>query len=109
MPDWSDDEDRRIRERYRDLGADACLSVLTDRTRGAIQHRAHELGETTPKLSSDLPWDADEDQVIRQHYPDAGSDLEDMLPGRTRRAIKERAHRLGITYAGLPRGLRQFE
>lgn len=109
MPDWTDEDDACIQELYPQGGADPCRARLSHHSRNSIQHRASTLRLTTPKASSDERWDTDEDRVIQEHYPDAGSDLEDMLPGRTRRAIKERARRLGIAYTGPPRGLRQFE
>ena len=105
---WTAEEDAILRGHYPAGGADACLSRLPGRGRNPIQHRATVLGLTRGRESSGEPWKRQEDDVIRRYYPSDGSDIEDLLPGRTRKAIRERARRLGVAYSGPPRGLLQY-
>jgi hypothetical protein len=44
-----------------------------------------------------IPWTPGEDALVRQHYATLGPDaLLAQLPGRSRNAVKARAHRLGV-------------
>lgn len=41
-------------------------------------------------------WSKEEDELIRVHYPELGSGCHELMPHRTKTAIRTRAHRLGI-------------
>jgi hypothetical protein len=107
MTDWTAAEDATLCATYHS-GITAVAARLPRHTRQAIQRRATHLRLTRPKQSADTPWAADEDAVIRRHYPASGSDITDMLPERTPKAIRLRAARLGVRYRGEPRGLLQY-
>lgn len=42
-------------------------------------------------------WAQEEDDILRVHYVSMGSKVANLLPGRTRKACKDRAYQLGLT------------
>lgn len=98
--DWLPAEDKIIKKHYPTGGADACLPAMAGRRRNSIQKRAGELGLTRKKSSSSRRWSTIEDDLIRANYADVGgSALTEKLPGRSAKAIRLRAARLGVATA----------
>jgi hypothetical protein len=52
-------------------------------------------GEESVKVPQ---YTAAEKEIIAKHYPSMGSDVEQMLPGRTRKSIQNKAAHMGIKY-----------
>jgi hypothetical protein len=42
-------------------------------------------------------WTEQEDQMIRDYYPEYGAQIHEWLPGRTEKAVHRRAYRMGIS------------
>lgn len=52
-------------------------------------------------MSGTVKWTPEEDDVLRRHYAEHGDRWHmwaELLPGRTTKAIFQRAHRLGISH-----------
>ncbi len=91
---WTQAADAVLRERYQRDGPQACARTL-GRTLKAIQNRARKLGIAAPSRSP--AWSPAEDSVLRRDYAARGPDgCAPDLPGRTRSAIVNRAHVLGL-------------
>lgn len=96
---WSTEEDNILRQHWRPgEWNDVLLSLLPGRKRLTIQRRAAKLCLTRPMQSSALPWQRHEDEILRKYYAQEGAAVADRLPGRSEKACKLQARRLGLSY-----------
>ncbi|MBE3084737.1 MAG: SANT/Myb domain-containing protein, partial [Bacteroidetes bacterium] len=57
-----------------------------------------EGGKTAPCPPNKIPWTAEEDEILKSFYPTSfQNEIESKLPGRTFKAIRERALKLGLS------------
>lgn len=77
-------------------------ALFPGRSVAAIRKKAYELGLRSHRPGR-VRWEPREDALIEEHYPLKGSAWDrwaDLLPGRTERAIRTRASRLGVKVEG---------
>ena len=88
---WTRTELDCVRDLYPDY--DVMLSVLPDRSRGAIAHKARQLGLVPPLRI----WSDGEARALRQPYVTgiAIETLVEILPGKSRKQIWHKAHHMG--------------
>lgn len=100
---WTPEEDAVVRENYPSHGGawDGWSRLLPGRTVEAVRVHAYKLGAVTPANRD--AWTPDEDEVVRERYPEVGSrspEWAELLPNRTPSAIRRRANKLGLRYRG---------
>jgi hypothetical protein len=91
MP-WSEEEDNLIVSRWPTSASPAEMQrLLPHRTIRALGDRASRLG--VRRNEPMRPWSEAEDNTIRELFPESQStdELVEMLPGRSMRAIRDRA------------------
>lgn len=97
--DWTHAEHEALRRLWQPgAWTDALLAALPGRSKWVIQRRAHELGLSRPMKSSSLAWSAVEDALLLARYPHDGASVAAALPGRSRKAVRLRAARLGVRF-----------
>lgn len=97
---WTPDDDDRLRNIWEpgQPWSDDLLAQFPGRSKAAIQRRASHLGLT--RKTEGAPWTEEENAILRAHYPALGQGTITHLPGRTGKAVKLQADRLGIIYTG---------
>ena len=71
------------------------LPLLPRHTKSQIINQASVLGLTTNKR---LAWTLEEDEILREYYPEMGSKIISLLPNRTVQSILQRANAFGLEY-----------
>ena len=97
---WTAHEDSIIRENYPTMGT-AVQSLLTGRTKDACQQRANFLGVTqreyaNRQMNPKNKWSEEEDEILREYYPQMGSRVAERLPNRSETSCYTRAYKLGL-------------
>lgn len=93
---WTEAEKDVIRTWYA-LGAGIAFvaTLLPERARHSITAMAYNMGVTSARS-----WNSQECQILKQFYPEKGTAVADMLPGRTPEAVKIKACEMGIKFRG---------
>lgn len=89
---FSEEEIQIIKDYYsRENGTKIVQSLLPDKSKYAILSKAKELGLTKTKH-----WTKEEDDIIKQYYPEESSNVSRRLPGRSKKSCTSRAKKLGV-------------
>lgn len=102
-PDWSADEDDRLRDAYANGERIDLVAEELGRTHGAARSRADKigLGGTHPAHGgwcTDPVWSEADDALLRDLYGKIDTDEVASRIGRSKRAIFSRAHLLGLQH-----------
>jgi superfamily II DNA or RNA helicase len=88
---WTDEEIRILKENYPEMGMDV-QRLLAGRSARAVLAKVRAL-----HLDKGRKWTREEDLFLRKNYQEYGiSKISDLMPGRTRRSIANRAKTLGL-------------
>lgn len=91
--------DDKILEEFSSIGADGLKDKYYELFAGksvfVIRDRAYELGLCDNYKST---YTLEEDNLIRKYYPIMGTSMFNMIKGRSRSMIRNRAERLGVKY-----------
>ncbi len=79
---WSDEEEQVLIKNYPLHGLTYCSKLLPHRSRQAIKARVDVLHLKTIKPHH-IPWSSEEDEIVREYYPNEGYEVLNRLPGRT--------------------------
>lgn len=71
------------------------MELLPGRTRNAIVFRAEKMEIIHPVI-----WSEEELRILKQYYPAMGTHVAEMLPDRTRAAVKSMAYNMKIVFQG---------
>lgn len=97
--DWSHEDIEALRRLWQPgQWNPELLAALPGRSKLGIQRRAHQIGLTRPMESASTAWSAAEDAILREYYPQEGASVVHRLTGRSRKAVKIRAARIGVQY-----------
>ena len=93
---WSEEQLGILRREYPKV-AGRC-TVLIGRSRAQVRRKAGMLGiKFVGQGFREGQWTAEEDEIIRQHYPRGGTAAcLPFLPTRSKSAARDRAHHLGV-------------
>lgn len=99
LGEWSADDDSYVLKAYQQTPVQLIAEYL-GRTVPAVHNRASKLGITGKESNrrgwTKVRWTAEEDDIVREKYPQFGMKTEIFLPGRTGMAIAVRAKNLGV-------------
>lgn len=91
--------DDKILEEFRSIGADGLkeryYELFAGKSVSVIRDRAYRLGLCDSDKST---YTLEEDNLIRKYYPIMGSSMFNMIKGRSRSMVRNRAERLGVKY-----------
>lgn len=103
---WTEAELAILREQYPAIGASACAALLPGRTLRSVTLKAHVLGLKAPASTKVPPppradvWTEEQVALLRQHYTAGGINAcLPHFPGRTAKALKVKAQKLGLKVA----------
>lgn len=71
------------------------IHLLPNHTKTQIINEAALLQLTSNKRK---PWTIEEDEILKQHYPNEGISCIKRLPGRTKNSISQRANKLSLNF-----------
>jgi type I site-specific restriction endonuclease len=91
---WSDKDVSIMREKYGKVSIKE-ISLLINKTPGAIQRKANEL-ELTNSKKAGVPWNEEEIKTLRQLYPTASWEVMTSTLNRTKLSIKHKAQNIGL-------------
>lgn len=91
---WTDNEIEILKRSYSDgVTLDEICNLLPNRSKTSIGSMASKLGITTRHA---VPWTREEDNIIREYYPEFGVKILPSLDGRSKDQLVRRASELGI-------------
>ena len=93
---WTEEEDNILRKFYPTNGAKGCVKHLPNRTKIAICWRATSLNLISGITTKNKQWSPEEDEIIKTNYSKDRTDLTDLIPNKSKRAIQQRALVLGV-------------
>ncbi len=94
---WTEDELDYLREYYGTIPVQEMARRMPGRTVAAICARASEMGLRSALAAQPDPFSDEENAYIREHYGKIpASEIEQTL-GRGRKAIQQRARRMGLS------------
>ena len=91
---WSDKDVSIMNEKYGKV-SNKELSQLLNKTSGAIQRKANELGLINSKMAG-VPWSEKEIETLKQLYPTASWEVMTSILNRTKLSIKHKAQNIGL-------------
>ena len=95
VPRWTAREDEILLRYYAEgAGVAFIQTLLKGKSTAAIFSRAAVLGVTSGRN-----WRKDELNILKMHYPEMGSKVAELLPGRTRNAVAVAARRMKLRIA----------
>lgn len=92
--DWTPEEIEIIKNNTGYHTANEWQKLIPRKSYTAIKNKAKEIGVNI--TSRNNLWSEEEDNIIKKYYISLHGDLEEMLPGRTKKNIAQRARKLGI-------------
>ena len=94
---WTEREISIIKKDYKTKGLSIC-ALLPNRSPETIMAKARALGisSTNKDCPRNRQWTNEEDEYIREHYPEEGFECYRGLVGRSKKSVQTRASILGI-------------
>lgn len=93
---WTEEEDNILRKFYPTNGAKGCQVYLPKKNSSTICARATLLNLVSGITNKNKQWSPEEDEIIKINYSKDRTDLTDLIPNKSKRAIQQRASILGV-------------
>lgn len=97
MKPWTKEEDEIIIDNYKNHTCKEMAKLLPGRSECAIRNRARRIKETKVAPEQRQPWTKKELDILKKSYPTMSNiEVQKLLPGKTKIAIKSKASKLKI-------------
>ena len=90
-PRWTSLEDKILKDNYSSIPHSELQKLLPGRSLDSIRGRAKVFG--LHKLNM---WTEEEEELLKRHYPEVGSDIYKLIPRHTKESCVDKANRMGL-------------